>query len=310
MTARRRGMLAVVAASALFATSGTTRALLAPDSWPPAVAAVRLVVGAAGLLAFVAVVGRWSATLRFAGRPVAIAMGVGVAGYQGFFFLGVGELGVAVGTLIALGCAPLLAGLLGWLVGAGPPGWPWLGGTVLAVGGLTLLVGAGAADANASLVGAAFALLAGASYATYTVLGVRAASSGIAPEVVMAAPFSLGALLLLPFLPSALPWLGSLPGAGLAAWLGLVATTAAYLLFAQGLAVLRPGVVATLTLAEPVGATLLGALVLHERLTPAGWVGCALILVGLLVVGAQRAPERSAAAEVEDGPIRVTPAGA
>lgn len=308
MTAGRRGTLAVLAAAGLFATSGTTRQVLAPDSWPPAVAAVRLLFGAAGLIAYVAVVGHGVPALRFARRPEAVAMGLGVAGYQGFFFLGIGELGVAVGTLIALGCAPLLAGLLAWLVGDGGPGWAWLGGTVVAVTGLAILVGSGGPGQEPTPAGVAFAVLAGACYATYTVLGARAAARGVPPAVVMAAPFTWGALLLLPLLPSALPWLGTARGAALAIWLGLVATTVAYLLFAQGLAVLRPGVVASLTLAEPVGATLLGVLLLGEQLSPAAWSGCVLILLGLLFVGAARPPasenQTAAARECADQAAR------
>ena len=70
----------------------------------------------------------------------------------------------------------------------------------------------------------------------------------------------------------------------LALWLGVVTTTVAYLLFGWGLARLTAVTVSTLTLAEPLAATLLGLFVLHEHLTPVSAIGLALIAVGLAVV--------------------------
>jgi DME family drug/metabolite transporter len=74
-------------------------------------------------------------------------------------------------------------------------------------------------------------------------------------------------------------------GIVLALWLGLAATSLAYILFGLGLPVLQPGHIATLTLLEPVGATILGVVVLGETVTVAGWLGVGLVLAGLAVVG-------------------------
>ncbi len=274
------GVLGVLAAAALFSTSGTSTALLAPDAWAPSVAAVRLLVGAMGMVAFVLYRGWRAEFLGLLRRPLVWLMAVGVAGYQAFFFVGVERTGVAVGTLVALGAAPLLAGLLGWGAGEGAPGWVWLAATAVAVTGLVLLTGGGSAD----MWGVISALLAAGSYAIYTVFGAKLARDGHPSSVVMAAPFALGALLLVPLLPAA-GWVFSPGGIVLALWLGLAATSVAYILFGLGLPVLQPGHIATLTLLEPVGATLLGVAVLGESLTAAGWLGVCLILVGLAAVG-------------------------
>ena len=109
-------------AASLFGSSGTAKSLLEPDAWPPSVAAVRLVVGALGMVVFVAWRGLGSDALTLMRRPLVWLMAVGVAGYQGFFFIGVQLTGVATGTLIALGSAPFLAGILGRFVGEGAPG--------------------------------------------------------------------------------------------------------------------------------------------------------------------------------------------
>jgi len=274
------GTLGVLAAAALFSTSGTSKALLAPEAWPPSVAAVRLLVGAAGMVAFVVWRGRWPQLTALLRKPLVWPMALGVAGYQAFFFLGVELAGVAIGTMVALGTAPLLAGMLGWLAREGAPGWRWAAATVVALVGLGLLTGG---EGGAQPLGVLCAFAAGASYAVYTVLGARLARDGHNSSVVMAAPFTLGALLLVPFLAQA-SWLASPAGMALALWLGLATTSAGYLLFGLGLPVLQPGHIATMTLLEPVGATLLAELVLEESLPATGWLGCGLILTGLLIL--------------------------
>ena len=109
--------------------------------------------------------------------------------------------------------------------------------------------------------------------------------------VVMAAFFGVGAVLLVPVLPGAdLSWLGTAPGALMVLWLGLVATGVAYVLFQRGLAVLPSGTVATLSLTEPVTATVLGVLVLHEHLSLLTAVGVAVVLLGLALTARRRSP--------------------
>ncbi|MFX8585735.1 hypothetical protein ABTM35_19680, partial [Acinetobacter baumannii] len=53
---------------------------------------------------------------RLARRAVLLMVvtGVCLAGYQPLFFLGTSRNGVAIGTVVALGSAPVLAGLLEW----------------------------------------------------------------------------------------------------------------------------------------------------------------------------------------------------
>lgn len=263
--------------------------MLAPDSWPPGVAAVRLLIGAAGLLAFVLVLRRGDQVRRLLRTGSLWVAGVAVAGYQALFFVGVERTGVAVGTLVSLGLAPLMAGLLGWVLKEGAPGWLWAALTGLAVAGLVLLTQGGITDPDA--LGVLAALGAGACYAIYTVLGARLARDGHDSSSVMAAAFTVGAVLLVPFLWGARDWLLTPGGVALALWLGLMATSLAYLLFGLGLAVLQPGHIATLNLLEPVVATVLGVAVLGEQLATAGWVGCVLILLALAGLGlVERSP--------------------
>jgi DME family drug/metabolite transporter len=160
---------------------------------------------------------------------------------------------------------------------------------------VALLVLAGGAHSGVSAPGVALAVLAGASYATYTLAAKRLLGDGHPPERVMAAAFGLGAVLLLPVLAIGDPGpLTSAGGLALALFLGVVPTALAYVLFARGLRRLSAAETSTLTLAEPLTAALLGAAVLGERLTVLSGLGAGLVLAGLLVL-AVRVPRAATA---------------
>ena len=137
--------------------------------------------------------------------------------------------------------------------------------------------------------GVLLALGAGLCYAVYTVAAKGLLVAGHAPEAVMARIFGLGALGLLPVLVLDHPGdLASAGGVALAVYLGAVPTALAYVLFARGLRRLPAGEVATLTLAEPLTAAALGALVLGERPGTLALGGVALVLGGFAVLAAPR----------------------
>ena len=269
----------VLIAAVLFGTTGTAQAL-GPDASPLAVGTTRIVMGAALLVLAARLFAPGDASGRW-GRGALAATAIGIAGYQLSFFAAVSETGVAVGTVVALGSAPALAGLLARAVDGTPLSARWAGCTALATAGVLLLVLSGA-EAEVSAAGVGLALLAGASYALYTVASKRLLDDGHAPEAVRAWGFGLAALALLPVL--AVVGLGELwspGGAALVLYLGAIPTALAYVLFARGLRRLTAGETATLTLAEPVTASVLGALVLGERPGALAVVGAALVLAGL-----------------------------
>lgn len=275
----------VLLAAVCFGTTGTAQAL-GPAAAPATVGAARIAVGGALLLLVARLIAgrpRRPASLR-----ALAAAAVGIALYQVSFFAAVTLTGVAVGTTVAIGSGPILAGLGARLVDGAPLTGRWAVATALAGGGVALLVagGTGAAAVTASLPGVALALAAGAAYAGYTLAAKRLLERGDRPEWVMALAFGLGALALAPILLRGdAAWLGTWPGAAMAFFLGAVPTAAAYLLFARGLQRLPAGETATLTLAEPLTAALLGVALLGERLSPPGLGGVALVLAGLAILG-------------------------
>jgi DME family drug/metabolite transporter len=277
--------LLVLLSALCFGTTGTAQAL-GPNASPAAVGAARILVG--GFL-LVLIARRFAprAAARWSARAV-VAGAAAVAAYQLTFFAAVHETGVAVGTVVALGSGPVFAGLLGRIVHHEPLTARWSAATALAVAGIILLVAAGSA-AHVGPGGVVLAVGAGLCYAVYTVGAKSLLADGHAPEAVMARLFGIGALVLLPVLILNQPGdLVSAGGVALAIYLGAIPTALAYVLFARGLRHLPAGEVATLTLAEPLTAAALGAVVLGERPSVLALGGVALVLAGLAALAAPR----------------------
>ncbi len=290
-TSSTRGAWLVLAAAACWGTTGTAQAFAPAGATPLAVGAVRLAVGGTALLALA--LGRrrlhrggW----RF--WPTAFTV-VGIALYQICFFAAVRATGVAAGTVVAIGSAPILAGLIGLVFLGERPTPRWMVATAFAIAGCTLLVtGGGALTINP--VGILLALGAGGSYAAYS-----AASKDLLrdhhPDAVNAVAFFGGALLLAPLLFLVdLSWLATPRGVVVALELGLIATALAYVLYLRGLNLIPTATAVTLALMEPLVAATLGIVVLGERLTPVAWVGVAMLLAGLAILTVRgRAPVES-----------------
>jgi drug/metabolite transporter, DME family len=291
----RRAAASVLAAAALWGTIGTAQELGAPEAWPPTVAAVRSLAGGLLLLGVVVAARRTDqvrAIVRAAPGALVLAA-VAITVFQLGYFAGIRLGGVAIGTLVAIGSAPAFAGLLAWGLGR-PPGRRWAAATVATVvGAAALLLGGGAEGTDP--VGVAASLLAGASFATYTVASKRLLERGLAGTPAMAAIFTLSGVLLSPAtVVGELAWVATPAGIATIAWLAVAATAVAYVLFARGLAGVDAPSATTLSLAEPLTAALLAVTLVGERL--AGWsaVGAALLGTGLVLVAVRpTGPARS-----------------
>lgn len=288
-------MLLVLGAAVLWGTTGTAQALGPPTTTPLAVGAMRLVTGGV-LLAGWALVGsrrrrRDAPGVAWTRGVVAGAVtgAVGVAGYQLAFFAAVDTAGVALGTAVAIGSAPIFTGVIEWALTRRPPIRRWWVATAVATAGVVVLAG----PSRLVLGGVVAALLAGAAYAAYAIASKRLLDAGLSGPVAMAIVFGGGGLALAPLLAVVdLDWVGSARGVAMVVWLSSATILLAYLLFAAGLAGLPASTVATLSLAEPVTAVVLGIGVLAERPTALALVGAALTLLGLVVLVVPRPPLR------------------
>lgn len=288
----------------LFGTTGTAQALGPTTTTPLGVGSVRLLVGGLVLLLALPLIGgRLTRAVALWRTPVGLVAGVCTALYQVCFFAAVDRAGVALGTLVTIGSGPVVAGLLALFVLRETPTRSWVVATGLCLLGLGLLAVTGGTQVGGRVVGVLLALGAGAAYAAYTVASRQLMVRGEPSATVMGSAFGLGGLLLLPVLATQpVAWLGQPPGLALTAYLGVLATGLAYVLFGRGLAVLPAAPVTTLVLAEPVVAALLGVTLLGERLSPVALAGAGLVLAGLVLQGAVAARRtRDPAPEVAGG---------
>ncbi|GAA1610163.1 DMT family transporter [Nonomuraea maheshkhaliensis] len=301
----RNGPLAVVGASVLWGTAGTAGLLVSADS--VALAAARLVIGGAalGLLS--------GAGLRRTLSPGLLLGAVAVAAYQLCFFAAVSRTGVAIGTVVAIGSGPVFTGLLSWLLHGRRPSGRWTAATTAAVCGCAALIIGGGIQADAPagaqagiqagsqvVSGMLFALLGGLLYAFYAVTAARAIGQGGESNAVMGVMFGGAALIMLPVLViSGTGWIAS-PGALAAVlYLGLGTTALSYFLYGRGLRTTPVATAATLALAEPAVAALLGLVVLGERLTLVSIAGLVLLDLSLVAVAV---PERTPEMQLESQP--------
>lgn len=294
------GVAALLAASVLWGTTGTAASFLPQNVSPLAIGASTMAAG--GILLFLVSARASVAAIRDpAARKWLIIGAVGVFVYPLAFYSAMDEAGVAVGNVVALGSGPVFAALFEWLWERRGLSVRWLVATAIAVLGITLLSfsrhAEPASDSGDTLYGVLLALLAGVAYALYTYASSRAIGVGHSGRGVMGGMFVLGAIPLLPVLVAfGAPLLQSAQSAGIAAYLAVGPMFVAYLLFGYGLTHLRSSVATTITLTEPLVATVLAVAVVGERLQLPGWLGLALILAGVTVLIAARQPPNSAVA--------------
>jgi DME family drug/metabolite transporter len=290
--------VALVLACLLWGTTGTTATFLPDDVSPLAVGAATMGIG--GVLLLVTAPRLSGGVLRDpVGRRWVAIGAIGVVVYPLAFYTGMDLVGVAVGNVVALGSGPVFAALIEWVVERQPLSTRWLVATLLAVPGIAVLAFGRQADAadrpgGSEALGIAVGLLAGLAYALYTYASSRAIRAGHPSRGVMGGMFGLGAVPLLGVLAVVGgPLTQSATSIGLSAYLVLGPMFLAYLLFGIGLRSVRSSAATTITLLEPVVATALAVLVVGERLTPLGWIGFGLVLVGLAVLVTARRSARS-----------------
>ena len=281
------GAVFVLIAAVLWGTTGTV-ASFAPGVGPLAIGAAARGVG--GLLqAALAGPGLVRARHELRRRWPTIALGgVAVAVYPLAFYSSMRLAGVAVGTVISIGSAPIASAVIErvtdghrltrrWAVGAGVG----LVGVVL----LTFVEPAQDTGAGNTTAGILLGLLAGVTYALYSWAAHRTMQRGMRSRVAMGAIFGAGGALLMPvlFLTGA-PLLESWHNFAVGAYMALVPMFLGYVFFGLGLARVMASTATTLSLAEPVVAAMLAVVIVGERLPAAGWLGVGLVIASLAVL--------------------------
>ena len=279
--------LLVCAAAALFGTIGTARALGPEQAGASAVTLVRLAV-AISLMWLVVAVTRRGGGIRPVLRKRAVwGAGMAQAVFQVSFLASITRVGVATGTLVAIGVTPLLTGLF-QVVRYRRLARMWVLATCCGLVGLALLVGIGD---RADAAGLLLALLSAMAYASYITLGTQIGARGLDPTVVLPVIFTVAAAVQLPSIVLAdWSWLATSSGRWMIAYLALLPTVLAYALFNRGLGRIDPATASTLGLIEPLVATVLAVLVLDESLAAVQVVGAVLVGIGVVLAARTAAP--------------------
>ncbi|MGO4785245.1 EamA family transporter [Cryobacterium sp. W22_MBD10_FK3] len=292
------GLVIAVIAAATFGLSGALAKPVLESGWSPAAAVtVRVLIGGVALapVAVMSLRGRWAALWRARWRVLAMAL-IGVAGTQLAYFAAIERIPVGTAVLIEY-MAPLLLVGLAWARTRRSPKVVVLIGSVVALGGLVLVVSPGG-SAGFDLFGYALALTAMVGCAIYYLV---AAQPGDGLPAVALAGFGLllgglalglvGLSGLVPFETSTadvamfgteLPW--GLP----LLLIGIVATAIAYSTSIAASEMLGSRLASFVGLLEVVAATFYAWLLLGEQLTVPQLLGGLLILIGIAFVRSEK----------------------
>lgn len=299
------GLIAAVVSFIAFGTSGAFVKPLLEAGWSPTAAVTaRALTAGLVLLPFVVASLRGRFDLLLKARWPVLGMGlVGVVVTQVLYFAAIQRIPVATALLIEF-LAPLLLVAFSWAVSRRTPAPVVLIGSVLALGGLVLVIGPGAIQAVDPL-GLAAAFGAAIGCATYFAIAARP-NQGLPPVALAGA----GLLLAVPVL-ALIGMTGLLPftatfddvalfGITTAWWVPMfvVAVIGTALAYASGITasgILGERVASFIALLEVVSASLFAWLLLGEELTLLQLAGGLLILGGIAAVRAERPKPEPAA---------------
>ena len=277
----RVAYLIVLFGAVLWGTTGTAQAFIPRTVDPIIVATLRLAIGGFSLLLIMSLIGKLNFTKWPWKRTFVTAVCLAV--FQYFFFSSVRLTGVAIGTVLSIGSAPVFAGIIESVFLKKSPSRQWLIATILAIIGCSILF------FNKELVvfsplGVMFALGAGMLFALYTLANKTIVAQTGALRAV-AVVFTLSAFMLLPFF-FLFQSTGIMTRTGLLAilYIGIVTTSIGYVLFSTGLTKIPSSSATTLALAEPLTAAILSVFVVGEYLNTSAWFGIFLLLGGIVVL--------------------------
>ena len=295
------GSLAVLFAALLWGTTGTV-AHFNQDVSPLATGAFAMGVG--GLLQ--AVIARPNimgclGLLMAQKRWVLLGAGCVVI-YPLAFYSSMHLAGVAIGTVITIATAPLAAAILERLFGHHRLTLSWYISLALGIAGVVMMamgetathggdiaaVSAGGDRMATGLTGIVLGIIAGTTYAAYSLIARRMMDHGTHARAAMGSLFGVAGIALIAGLGLSMlvadPRLFATPGnTSVALYMALVPMFLGYIAFGYGLKTVAASKATLLTLFEPLVAALLAVTIVGEHIAPLGWLGMALIAVCLLI---------------------------
>lgn len=283
-----KGGLLVVAAGMCWGMTGTIQALAPENATSLTIGSAR--VFGAGSLLLIWILFRRRGIIRgkkwdLTGILLAAS---GLTAYQFAFFSAVKLTGVAIGTMVAIGSAPVLAGILGRVFFKECLSSRWFISTLLAITGCFLLVTAGKSNfSSASVTGTILAFWAALSYALEGA-GLRLIGARDPIETVSLISVVSAAMALPWLITGDISWIFSLRGMICIFFLSVLTTILPFSLFAKGIGKITLGKAYTLSLSEPMTAWMLSALLLGEKLSLIGSIGVFILFSGIIILACDK----------------------
>ena len=270
---RRRGQIYVALAAVAWSTAGVLQRQLDLDTATQVFG--RAVFAAAALLAYVAVIERGRVALAFrsvglAGVAVALCVATASAG----FIAALNHASVAR-VLFLLAASPVMAAVLARVVLGEPITRRTAWALALALGGITLMLGA---PGEGSLEGDALALLAALAFAVMIVITRARHDVSMAPATCLSQ-----VILVVAFLPFATPGEISGEDVGWLAALGIGQIGLGFALLTVGARLIPAAQVGLITLLEVVLGPLWVWLALDERPSTLTLVGGAIVIAAIVI---------------------------
>ncbi|MET9148184.1 EamA family transporter [Streptomyces sp. NPDC004042] len=280
---RGGGVAPVLTAAFLWGTVGPAQVLAASSASPVSIGGFRMLLGGLVLGLFTARRAGMRTLVRRRTRGWTAVSILVTAAFQVCFLEAVARCGAALATAVAFGTVPVVSGVCGRLLAGERLSRVWAYGTACAVVGIALLL-VPADGRPVDSAGVLLAVVAGASFGVYIAATKQLGRRG--GDTTAAAPTSVfvAGLLVLPWALAHSDGLGEPRALVLIGWLALATTALGYLLFTWGVTRISGATAGTLSLAEPLVATLLGVLLLGERLGAPAITGAVLLLGGLVLV--------------------------
>jgi drug/metabolite transporter (DMT)-like permease len=208
---------------------------------------------------------------------------------QGCYTVGLNYTSVSHSSVI-IGAAPIFILFFSWTLRLEALTRRKIIGMALAFAG-AITVGMQAGSAGAGIAGDLLSVVAGIGFALYTVLGKRAVAEYSALRLSLLSNIA-GAALILPVAVwqiRVLARAGQVSAVGFQGWgsvmyMGVLASAASYVLYFWLLRYMTPASLGSATYLQPVGATLLGLLLLREPITRGVAVGGLLVIAGVYAI--------------------------
>lgn len=281
----RTSVFTVLLSGMLLGTAGTAVALAPDEASVTSLGVARVAIGGVTLIALAPLFG--GSRRRIIGlirRPGVWVMAMSTAGFQPLFFGATTRTGVALSTVLTIGTMPVFTGLISRILLREKLTRVWVAATSLAVTGLVLR----SLDQLETIDSLGVVMAIGAGLCTgFYVNGAKYELNrgGHAVEL-PAMAYTLSAILFIPLLiGDDLSWISSTSGIFSVLYLGLISMALANTLQVVGLQRLSPGPTATLLLADPLTATLLGVFLLGEGITTLAIAGLVLVSIALIWQG-------------------------